>query len=287
MEVNGKRAAYDVIADMNYFPATGNVISTQEWKPRYLGVSNDFTRKVTIHDIRGMEDQFYLDKNGFKFLRLPSKHRNTDDDETIKSQWYPEVAEIIKELTGASTVHVFNHCIRHCKEPVSKGELDASGRWLAAASGHPHVDYAARPEDIRGTLEELKFPADVARRFGSSSRFAFVNAWRPLKTVQRDPLAVADASTVPDSDYQIRARQFKRSGVKSGNYVMSHSSKEDQHAWYYMREMQPDELVVFRNFDTKQDVPGWRCPHTAFETPGTDGMPPRESIEIRAACFWD
>lgn len=44
----------------------------------------------------------------------------------------------------------------------------------------------------------------VAARFTSSPRFAFVNAWRPLKMVQRDPLAVADASTVPESDYQVR-----------------------------------------------------------------------------------
>jgi len=189
--------------------------------------------------------------------------------------------------TGASTVHIFNHLIRQCNEPVSKGKPDLSGRWLGAASGHPHVDYAARPEDIRGTLEELKFPAEIARRFESSPRFAFVNAWRPIKTVQRDPLAVADASTIPDSDYQIRARQFKPSGVRSGNYVMSHTEAEDRHAWYYMHEMQPDELVVFRNYDTKRDVPGWRCPHTAFEIPGTEDLPVRESIEIRAVCFWD
>lgn len=196
-------------------------------------------------------------------------------------------ADIVPPSTGASTVHVFNHCIRQCNEAVSKGKLDFSGRWLAAASGHPHVDYAARPEDIQGTLEELNFPAEIARRFGSSSRFAFVNAWRPLRTVRRDPLAVADASTVPGSDYQIRARQFRQSGVRSGNYVMSHGGRKDQHAWYYMHEMHPDELVVFRNYDTKRDVPGWRCPHTAFEIPGTEDLPVRESIEIRAACFWD
>lgn len=98
MDLNGKCTAYDVLADINYFPANGKVITTEEWKPRYLGVSDDFTRKMTIHDIRGMEDQFGLDRNGFKFVKLPSKHRSTEDDETIKTQWYPEVAEVIKEL---------------------------------------------------------------------------------------------------------------------------------------------------------------------------------------------
>lgn len=98
VDLNGKCASYDVLADINYFPATGEVITTQEWKPRYLGVSDDFTRKMTIRDARGVEEQFDLDRNGFKFVKLPSKHRNTDDDETIKEQWYPEVAQVIKEL---------------------------------------------------------------------------------------------------------------------------------------------------------------------------------------------
>ncbi|POS74955.1 hypothetical protein DHEL01_v206651 [Diaporthe helianthi] len=287
MDLNSKIATHDVVADINYFPATGKIISIEEWQPRYLGVNNESTRKMTIRNIRGMEDRFSLDENGFKFVKLPSTHRSTDDDETIKTQWYPEISEVIRHLTGASIVHIFNHCIRQCNEPVSKGKLDPSGRWIAAASGHPHVDYAARPEDIQGTLQELKFPAEVAARLGASSRFAFVNAWRPIKTVQRDPLAVADASTVPDSDYQIRARRFKPSGVRSGNYVLSHGSREDRHAWYYMHEMRPDEVVVFRNYDTKRNVPGWRCPHTAFQIPGTEDMPVRESIEIRAVCFWD
>lgn len=98
MDLDGKRAAYDVLADINYFPPTGKVITTQEWKPRYLGVSDEFTRKMMVRDIRGMEDQFGLDRNGFQFVKLPSKKRSTEDDETIKKEWYPEVADVIKEL---------------------------------------------------------------------------------------------------------------------------------------------------------------------------------------------
>lgn len=98
MDLNGKCAAYDVLADINYLPATGKVITTQEWKSRYLGVRDEFTRKMTIRDIRGMEDRFNLDRNGFKFVKLPSKHRSTEDDETIKKQWYPEVAAVIEQL---------------------------------------------------------------------------------------------------------------------------------------------------------------------------------------------
>lgn len=112
---------------------------------------------------------------------------------------------------------------------------------------------------------------------------------------------MADAATVPAADYRIRARQFRRTGVRSGNYVLTHGAREEgkekgkdglesgpgHHQWYYMSAMRENEMVVFKGFDTKQDLPGWRCPHTAFVVEGTEALPPRESIEVRAVCFWD
>lgn len=120
--------------------------------------------------------------------------------------------------------------------------------------------------------------------------------------VRRDPLAVANAATVPAADYRIRARVFRRTGVRSGNYVLSYGGDRQEeerkgddgleggqgnHQWYYMSAMRESEIVVFKGFDTKQDLPGWRCPHTAFVVEGTEALPPRESIEVRAVCFWD
>lgn len=129
---------------------------------------------------------------------------------------------------------IFNHCIRQCSDAALKGRLDSLGRWQVAPSGHAHVDYAGRPKDLGGTLEELQLPRDITSRFENASRFSLVNAWRPLKTVLRDPLAVADATSVPASDYVIRERQFRPSGVRSANYVLRHHGEKDQHMWYYM-----------------------------------------------------
>jgi hypothetical protein len=67
---------------------------------------------------------------------------------------------------------------------------------------------------------------------------------------------------------------------------MSHKSEEEEHMWYYKSEMEPDDMVVFKGYDTKQDEQGWRCPHTAFVLPGSESEPPRESIEARVVCFW-
>jgi hypothetical protein len=161
------------------------------------------------------------------------------------------------------------------------------GRWQDIPAGHPHVDYAGTPGAMLGTRAELSLPASVDTLFDSSSRYAFLGMWRPLKIVRKDPLAVCDATTVPDYDYQVRLREFSRTGIKSANYVMGHTDKEEQHEWWYMSEMQPDEMVVFKGFDTKQDSMGWRCPHTAFRLKGSEKEAARESVEARVVCFWE
>ncbi len=193
---------------------------------------------------------------------------------------------LILSSTGASTAFVFNHVVRAHSSPSDKGKLDAHGRWQDIPAGHPHVDYCGDSAALEGTKRELSLPPHVSALFNTSSRYAYLGAWRPLTTVLKDPLAVCDATTVLDSDYRIREREF-RSGVKSGNYVMCHEKGEQQHQWYYISRMAPDEIVVFKGYDTDQGKPGWRCPHTAFKLPGSDRETPRQSIEARIVCFWD
>jgi len=123
--------------------------------------------------------------------------------------------------------------------------------------------------------------------------------------VRRDPLAVCDASTVPESDYQVREREFSRTGNRSENYVIScgalQKEKEEGggmgmgmgdakgkgHEWWYMSGMQPWEMVVFKGLDSKREERGWRCPHTAFRVEGSEGEEARESIEARVVAFWE
>lgn len=97
---------------------------------------------------------------------------------------------------------------------------------------------------------------------------------------------MCDCISVPDSDYQIRLRHFSRTGIDSGNYVMSHEGEINQHQWWYMSQMQDDEVVVFKEYDSEM-VGGWRCPHSAFQLESTNEVKPRESIEVRLVCFWE
>ncbi|KAJ3526993.1 hypothetical protein NMY22_g9948 [Coprinellus aureogranulatus] len=66
---------------------------------------------VVIENVRGKEDQYTLDNAGFQFLKAPPKHRSFENDEAIQNEYYPESIELIKQVTGASRVVIFDHRI--------------------------------------------------------------------------------------------------------------------------------------------------------------------------------
>jgi hypothetical protein len=66
-------------------------------------------KDVVIENLRGKEDSVTLDTAGFQIFTHPAKHKAFVDDAEIKREYYPESIELIKELTGASRVVLFDH----------------------------------------------------------------------------------------------------------------------------------------------------------------------------------
>ena len=66
-------------------------------------------KSVVIENIRGKEDSFSLDTAGFQYYKHTSKHTTFNNDEEIRLEYYPESIELIKKLTGASRVEIFDH----------------------------------------------------------------------------------------------------------------------------------------------------------------------------------
>jgi hypothetical protein len=92
---NGVRAFQTINAD----PKTGQ---------RDMNVSR-IQKEVNIENLRGKEDSVSLDTTGFQLYNRPSKHKAFTDDAEIEREYYPESIELIKELTGASRVVLFDH----------------------------------------------------------------------------------------------------------------------------------------------------------------------------------
>jgi hypothetical protein len=67
------------------------------------------TKEVVIENLRGKEDSVSLDSAGFQLYHHPSRHKDFTSDAEIKREFYPECVELIKQLTGASKVVLFDH----------------------------------------------------------------------------------------------------------------------------------------------------------------------------------
>jgi hypothetical protein len=69
----------------------------------------DTERTVKIENIRGKEHLYKLNEAGFQLYKRPTKFTGFRDDEKVFKEYYPECVEIIKEVTGASRVVLFDH----------------------------------------------------------------------------------------------------------------------------------------------------------------------------------
>ncbi len=89
--------------------------------------------------------------------------------------------------TGATRIHIFDHTIRR----QAPGDASA-GRQLRGPVQRVHID-----QSYDAALSRVPFhlPNESDRSLQSRVQ---INVWRPIKTVQRDPLAVAEANSVSD-----------------------------------------------------------------------------------------
>lgn len=92
--------------------------------------------------------------------------------------------------TGASKIFIFDHTIR--RQPPDADGITPDRR-LRGPVQRVHIDqsYAAALSRVPHHLP------DEAERL-LRGRVQIINVWRPIKTVQRDPLGVAEASSVSD-----------------------------------------------------------------------------------------
>ncbi|KAL6245345.1 hypothetical protein RBB50_007343 [Rhinocladiella similis] len=247
--------------------------------PSYVGKPETYERPyepldVTINDIRGEEGEYTLDKNGFQIFRRESVEKDFVDDEQIKAQYYPETEQLLKDATGASRIFIFDHTVRrvpkdqrgppaaiNLRGPVNRVHIDQS--YGAAKNRVPHH----LPEDAERLLR---------------TRYQIINVWRPIKKILKDPLAVADAHSVPDSD--LIGVGLIYPDRKGETYTVR---PNPEHKWYYLYGQTPEETLLIKCFDSKLDGRARRVPHTAFVNPETVNESSRESIEVRALVFFE
>ena len=109
-----------------------------------------------------------------------------------------------------------------------------------------------------------------------------MNVWRPIRgPLQTMPLAVLDATSLRPGD--LVACDLIYSDRIGEIYYVAH---RPQHQWYYFPDMQRDEALLLKCFDTDSSLTRFGA-HAAFPHPKTpvNGLP-RESIEARTFAFF-
>jgi hypothetical protein len=228
---------------------------------------------VVISDARPSLARVSLDDEGFGLVRHRSAVRDLYSEADVKAVYYPEAEQLLKEVTGADRVHVFDATVRR-RVPGAEDRLSGAPRQPVP---RVHVDHTERsgPQRVRDLLP------DEAERL-LRGRVQIINLWRPIRGPLRDmPLAVCDAQSVRPE--QLVASDLVYQGRVGETYSVTYDAA---HRWYYVPGMETDEVLLLKCYDSKTDGRARFAPHTAFVDPTTPpGAPPRESIELRALVF--
>jgi hypothetical protein len=263
-------ALLNYLVDTGEKPASYGGISASAADEKRKGKYQEYP--TTIHDGRVIADQLSLDREGFVFVQRETKVRDFYNEDEIRSVYYPEMEQLVKEYSGAARVIVFDHTLRS-GDQVNREEKQVSGPVR-----NVHNDYTqwSGPQRVRDLLPR---EAEELLRH----RFAVIQVWRPIcHSVRRDPLAIADGRTIGTAELVPSARVYPdRVGE------VYHITYNPNHRWYYFPEMQRKEAIVFKCYDSTTDGRARWTAHAAFDDPASSpDAPPRESIEIRTLAFF-
>jgi hypothetical protein len=251
-----------------YIPSKGGGDETEH-------VGNFTMQEVSIHDGRNDKPSSSLDVEGFRLVSQKTEVEDFYDDAQIETTYHDEVKALLMEITGAARIEIFDDTRRSASLERQKDKNIREPADLV------HNDYTARSglKRLRDHFSDDPGEADKL----SQRRFAIVNVWRSIAgPVYNFPLALCDASTVTsDNLVSVERRAEERIGELQ---VSLHDSGQ---RWYYFPEMQMDEALLIKTFDSETDGRARFTVHSSFEDPDAPvDASPRESIETRCLVFF-
>lgn len=262
-------------AGIRYTIPTGEKLVNETFGPnniRRRSAGTEQVHCVEIENGRASPRKFSLDENGFVFIEHNTAVRDFFDKSELEKTYYPEVSELIRRVSGAGRVVVFDHTLR------SGDEAEREARLIREPVLSAHNDYTdwSGPNRVR---ELMGAEADSLLQ----RRFSIIQVWRAInQPIRSNPLAIADAKSVAAEDLLVAERRYPHRVGQT--YRLKYSPR---HRWFYFPEMRRDEALVFKVYDSEKDGRARFTPHTSFDDPATPpGAPPRQSIEARALAFF-
>jgi len=234
-------------------------------------------REVTIRDMRPLASSLSLDRNGFELHRHPTAVEDLFDDAQMDAIYDAEIEALLKAVTGAARVVVFD---RTRRSDAPEGAPNRDGARGPAT--RVHVDYTVKSGPVRA--RDALGAEEVDRVLNSGGRIVQINVWRPISAeVERSPLALADAESVRKEELVATDQIFPdRVGEI---YQLAHGATQ---RWYWAPRMKREEVLLIKGWDSLDDGRARFTPHAAFQLPGQNpSAPPRESIEVRTYLIFE
>ncbi|KIW28117.1 uncharacterized protein PV07_07799 [Cladophialophora immunda] len=254
----------------------------------------DESRKVLICNFRPLENSRNFEEYGFSAEKigctLPSAEY--DDKEKVGKTYYPAIKRMLwQKFPDATQIRILEHGLRK-RDPefpatdkpffkhVQPSTIAHMGQWLDTIlcryGTHQVPDYSIYSA-ARTAQGAFKMGPDQYRRLVT------VNVWKSLQGPGNDwPLALCDWRTLDrPSESVVVDVVYSKDFTENESVYYS-----PNHKWYYFKDLQDDEVIVFHQTDSA--LPGGGgVAHASFQNPDADkNAAPRTSIELRAFVFY-
>lgn len=233
-------------------------------QPEFMGTPTP----VKIYDARFSPKSFSLEANGFTMFehRTSISREEFYNDTLVAETYYPEIAEGLKNLLGATHAFPVTHRIRNGDQNFffasTRRSSNGSG-CIGAGSGRKNeavnqsckvlAEYVPLVHCDNTFYQGKEMVQDFLRLNGAhqlldnfeSHRYKIVNVWRNIRddpiSASNHPLCLLDAATmrVPSDFVQTVTELPKLDYHKS------------YHRWWWYSNLTRDEMLVFSRWDSR------------------------------------
>ena len=238
-----------------------------------------YRQPLKVYDARELSPLPSVSDYGFSLIKHETQCTDMSDQSMVTSVLYEEYARLLRDLTGCSEVKVTQHQYRNGYGGLPAGHPRGA---RATPNGSDGV-YGGIHSDVTPYSEPDWEPLVDRRHF---QVFNFWQSSNPIRSIEVMPLSLCDMKSVDPSD-MIYADSWNQ--TKNPRKLVSYRLAFDEaQRWYYYPNMQPNELLIFKQYDSMEEAPNRRCVyHGAIDVPtvSTDA-PLRETIEVRLLAIY-
>jgi hypothetical protein len=245
--------------------------------------------EVIIRDVRSVQQVPTIEREGFAFLRQPSQlarsgelfEGNLGPETTVpalNAAYLEETGQFLTRITGAKQI------IAQIGGLVIRTSARTPRKSWALPANMVHLDFTAKSArqflDWSAAAQNLQLP--------DFDRLVVYQTWRAVSPAPQDStLCICDGSSVQRTDAVVFDSVLGPEDAPGKFFEARLCRYRDTHRWYYLPAMTPDDLLLFKGFDSAMPL-AMNAMHSAFDNPhaGEDAVP-RRSIEARFLALFD